>query len=528
VWCLSGKYKSNIRLIKALPYCQAVISGLLLGLAWNSIIPTISLFVAFIPILFLLQNTNNHNTKIFNLSFLAFLIFHFIVVWWLSQSSVIGFIVIVLLNSFFMAIVILLCFLSWKKHGSIIGILSFLLFWLSFEYIHYRWEFSWPFMNLGNWLGQIPEIIQWYEYTGVLGGTLWILIINILLFLFVKNLINKKFKQSILAISVSIFIVLVPVLISKSLYNNSIEIGTKVKIKIIQPNINPYTEKYNSKLFGNQIKRHFELAEESDSSQIDCYLFPESSFPVYLDEQQLRNNLFLQSIDSQIIMKTEKSVLGGLYSFKIVESDTLFYNTAFMLNSDIQIYHKSKLVMGVERMPFQQYLKFLKKLNFDFGGYSSSLTADNQRKVFFSKEGTMAIAPIICYESIYGEFVSEFIKKGAASIAVITNDGWWGDTPALPQILMHAQLRAIETRKYLARAANTGVSCFINQKGEIDSQTRPWEQNSLSGSIYQNKKLTFYTRNGDFIGRIALYSSIILILYRLSIHLKQKTANRRL
>jgi len=176
--------------------------------------------------------------------------------------------------------------------------------------------------------------------------------------------------------------------------------------------------------------------------------------------------------------------------------------------------------MGVEKMPFQNYLYFLKKWNLDFGGFNNSLTTDNQCKVFSSKEANLSIAPIICYESIYGEFVSDFIKQGAASIAVITNDGWWGNTPALSQILMHSQIRAIETRKSIARAANTGVSCFINQKGEIVGQSKAWEQNYLIGSILANNKLSFYTRNGDYIGKIALFGTFLILIF--SVYLKVK------
>lgn len=500
-----------------------LISGTLFVLAWNPFVKAFSLFFAFIPLLFLFENKQLAGSKVFNLSFFAFILFHLGTVWWLSNSSFPGFLIIISLNSLVMASVIWLSFLTYKQFGNSVGLISFVIYWLSFEYIHYRWELSWPFMNLGNWLGQTTEIIQWYEYTGVLGGTLWILLVNVSMFLFVKLLINKKIKLSIVSFFISIVIFLVPIILSKRICNSYIENGTEVKMKIIQPNINPYKEKYNSKLFKQQIGNQIELAKQNDTSQIDCYLFPESSFPVYLNEDSINTEKLIQQLDSQLISNRKTSVLGGLYSFRIVNKDTLFYNTAFMLNSNIETYHKSKLVIGVEKMPFQDYLQFLKKWNLDFGGYSSSLTTDDKRKVFYSSDSSLQIAPIICFESVYGQFVSEFIKSGATCIVVITNDGWWGDTPGYKQHLMHSQLRAIETRKSVARSANTGVSCFINQTGQIVKQSKAWDANYLTASLLANHTLTFYTRNGDFIGKIALSSSLLILIYSLYLYLANRT-----
>jgi apolipoprotein N-acyltransferase len=259
---------------------------------------------------------------------------------------------------------------------------------------------------------------------------------------------------------------------------------------------------------------------------VECYLFPESSFPVYLNENSIRINYLIQRLDNQLIKNKTTNILGGLYSYRAKNNDTSFYNTAFMFGSNIQIYHKSKLVIGVEKMPFQEYLHFLKNWNLDFGGFSSSLTTDNVRKVFYSCDSSLRIAPIICYESVYGQFVSEFINEGAKCIAVITNDGWWGDTPGNMQHLMHSQLRAVETRKSVARAANTGVSCFINQKGDIILQSKVWEQNYLIGSIHQNDIKTFYTRNGDYIGKISLFGSLLTLFYCLYLYLSTRIRKR--
>ena len=145
------------------------------------------------------------------------------------------------------------------------------------------------------------------------------------------------------------------------------------------------------------------------------------------------------------------------------------------------------------------------------GGITGSLGTQKDRSVFFSKD-KIGAAPVICYESIFGEFVGEYIKNGADFIFIITNDGWWGNTPGHRQHLEYARLRAIETRRSIARAANTGISGFIDQKGQMIVQNKYWIEDAINRKIKSNKALTFYVIYGDYLGRIAFGISIVLIL----------------
>jgi len=162
-------------------------------------------------------------------------------------------------------------------------------------------------------------------------------------------------------------------------------------------------------------------------------------------------------------------------------------------------------------MPYPQYLKFLKKLTLRLGGTFRSLGIQEEREVFTSSEDSIRIAPVICYESVYGEYVGDYIKAGANYIFVITNDGWWGNTPGHRQHNALSTLRAIETRRSVARSANTGISCLIDQKGDIISRLPYWERGALIGEINANDRLTFYVQHGDFIGIISFYITLILL-----------------
>lgn len=179
-------------------------------------------------------------------------------------------------------------------------------------------------------------------------------------------------------------------------------------------------------------------------------------------------------------------------------------------------------------MPYLHFLPFLEKFILDFGGVIGSLGTQNEREVFYHSNNKTSIAPVICYESAFGEHVSNYIKKGASLIFVITNDGWWGDTPGYKQHLNCSQLRAIENRRSIARSANTGILAFINQRGEIVSNTAWWEKSAIKDVLKTNNKITFYTRYGDYIGRLARFLSILLVLYLIVNHLIKKIIKKQL
>ena len=122
------------------------------------------------------------------------------------------------------------------------------------------------------------------------------------------------------------------------------------------------------------------------------------------------------------------------------------------------------------------------------------------------------IAPVICYESIFGEYHNGYIKKGAQAIFIMTNDGWWDNTAGHRQHLYFASLRAIETRRGIARSANTGISAFVNQRGDILQPTKYGEAVAIKGSLHLNDAITFYVRWGDIIARVALFLTAIFLL----------------
>jgi apolipoprotein N-acyltransferase len=176
-----------------------------------------------------------------------------------------------------------------------------------------------------------------------------------------------------------------------------------------------------------------------------------------------------------------------------------------------QFYHKSKLVPGVEKIPpmLSSVLK-----NIDLGGIVGSYGSQEERTVFPAPPAVpgLRLAPLICYESIYGDFAAQYVHNGATLLGLITNDGWWSDSPGYRQHLAYGALRCIETRRDLARSANTGISAFIDQRGTISHRTGWWVGASSRATVHLNTEETFYVRYGELIGRGAQVLAVLGLL----------------
>jgi apolipoprotein N-acyltransferase len=132
--------------------------------------------------------------------------------------------------------------------------------------------------------------------------------------------------------------------------------------------------------------------------------------------------------------------------------------------------------------------------------------------------------PTICYESIYGEFVAEHVRLGAGLLFIITNDGWWGNTEGHRQHLQYARLRAIETRRWIARSANTGISCFITPLGDLQEPQPYWQEAVIKANVTPATSFTFYVKYGDLISRGALIFCILLIVYSIILRFTNRKA----
>lgn len=512
-----------------------IFSALLLSVAWYEWSTGLFLLVAFIPLLFIedsISQSNNKgkNIKVLLYASITFFLWNVLTTWWIKNASFVGLVAAVLVTTMLMSVAFLLYSVVKRIWGCTIGYLGFILFWIMYEFAYSHGEISWPWLTLGNGFLFSTNLIQWYEYTGVFGGSLWVLVVNVLQYELFRNYYRNGIpvkEQKALFISV-ILVMILPIVVSLILFHTYKEKDDPREIVVVQPNIDPYM-KFNDIPQIEQTKIQIAEAAKLTTKNTDYVVAPETSISgqFWIDQLELVPDIRLIRNFQKSFPKLKYVV--GIYCYERYPSinnktktarplgnsgyyyDT--HNSAIQLDSTktIPIYHKSMLVTGVEKMPYTWLFKPLEKLTLRLGGIFRSHGIQDYREVFSASNDNTKIAPVICYESVFGEFVGEYIKEGANIIFVITNDGWWGDTPGHRQHNGLSQLRAIETRRSIARSANTGISCFINQRGEIIKKLTWWKRGAIKASVNLNDKITFYSRYGDYIGRTGFYLAIILL-----------------
>ncbi len=509
----------------------ALVSGLLLALSWpgRGIAPLI--FIAFIPLLYVTDQVLDKRyagLRAWPYIYFSFVIWNVLTTYWIMYASAEGAILAIFANSYFMSIVWMLFMRVKKIFGTFRGYVGLILLWLAFEYLHLDWDLSWPWLQIGNVFANNPQLIQWYEVTGNMGGTLWVLLVNIFIYETVKEYRNKRayFRSAL----ITSLLLIVPISISMVRYATYKEKENPIHVVCIQPNIDPW-QKFGQIPAIYQLNHLIELSVPHLNANTDYLIFPETAIPVQTNEDSLHRDFAVDTLQKVIAPYPKLKIITGISSYKFfkpgspvassasLQPDGWYYddyNAAVQIgNGDpYQVYHKSKLVPGPEMFPFAEALKPLQKRFFTkLGGQIGDFGTQKERSVFVNDDINVKAAPVICYESIYGAYCGEYVQNGANFIAISTNDAWWGDRPGYKQLLAYARLRSIETRRSIARSANTGISCFINQRGDVISPTKYNTSAAIEGTINGNDHITFYVEYGDYLGRAALWLSMLLLVF---------------
>jgi apolipoprotein N-acyltransferase len=524
----------------------AVASGLILSLGWFQWASGLFILAGFIPLLFVedffLANKNRYaSVNVFLYAWLAFGIWNLADTWWIWNATAVGMVAAVVINSFLMALIFWLFHLVRRAVPGKSGYFALIVFWTYWEYFYLNAEISWPWLNLGNAFANDTGIIQWYEYTGTLGGTVWVLVANVLLFGIIQHLVaTKKWQGKVFDSVLAAIWIFVPVIISQYIFHSYKEKGKPYNVVVIQPNIDPY-EKFVALSSEFQTQRILDLASLKADTSVDYFVAPETALNNDIWIDHLEENTAIQAVRRFLKPYPRAKFVVGITGYKSYNpgekltptarplgTTGLYYdsfNSAIQIDSTphIPIYHKSKLVVGVEKMPYPQYLGFLRKITLRLGGTFRSHATQPYRSVLRSPQDSMGVATVICYESVFGEFVTDYLKCGNTGfIFVMTNDGWWGNTPGYRQHFSFSRLRAIETRRDIARSANTGISGFINQRGDVLEKVGWWEPASLRREIYANTEMTYYAKHGDYLGRMAGWFSLLTALAAITHHLMNK------
>ncbi|MBQ3251495.1 MAG: apolipoprotein N-acyltransferase [Bacteroidales bacterium] len=472
----------------------------------------------------------------------AFVLWNAITTFWVCNATVGGGIFAVLANSLQMSTIFGLFRLSKKKFTGTLPYIFLMVTWIAWERFYFDAEISWPWLVLGNSFARTTWAIQWYEFTGSLGGSLWIWLSNLGIFGLLVSLSDGSWStwnikaKSAAVIGMAALLIAPPVIsgvIGKE-YKDSMHAEEMLDVLIVQPNIDPYnkfqalTQDQQNAILEGMITKELEYRKNDSTAAPLLVLTPETftsdiivgqyersrtwrRFTALLENYPNVNMLFGASaydyINSQEAPSYTARDLGhGLW----VES----HNSALMIDGSrrTEIFHKSKLVVAVEHTP---YPRFFCPIDNMLGGVMGRCVGQDEITLLNVEDIEGHKTPIgcaVCYESVYGEYYTDYIRKGARAMTIITNDAWWGDTPGYRQHLSYASLRAIETRRAIARCANTGISAIISPAGEIMQPTPWWEQAVIKGQIPLRDDITFFVSHGDITGRVCSFIHWLLLL----------------
>ena len=524
----------------------SVAGGILSGLAWTGWCTGLILLFAFVPF-FIIENYLYKNPKKFtpNACFIfvlpGFVIFSIISLGWMRVASLTGAICVIMGLSFLMAFSVWLAHVVRLRAGNLAGFISMISFWLTYELISLNVNIVSPWLNLGNGLSKDIIFIQWYEITGTGGGSLWILCSNLLLtVILINSLAEKKLNLQYSLIWLALF--LIPPAFSIIRYNTITQNQANgSEVVIIQPNTDPYMEKFTIP-FEDQMKRVITLAGNEISAATDWVITPETTIDDPANLDNLTGDKYVGMIKGMINNYPGINVVTGLVTYKLyppmdnaptvsarkIDASGLFYdhfNSAIQIDSgkNCAVYHKSKLVPGIEMQFSNGPTRLITKILPYLGGTKWGYGIQDERVCFQHTKTSMKIGPVICYESVFGKFVTEYVKKGAEALFIITNDGWWKNTDGYKQHLNFASLRAIETRRQIARSGNTGISCLIDIRGTRTIESDWWTKTVIKGKIFPETRITTYVKYGDLVLWIsAIVSAIILFVVFIVNPLKKK------
>jgi apolipoprotein N-acyltransferase len=513
-------------------YLLSLLTGILLWLAWphtgwNSLI-----FIAWVPLLIAEERIRSQFGFFFFL-WGAFLVWNVGATWWIWNSTGAGAAGAIVANSLIMCFPFMAYRFTKRKLGLTAGLAGFILYWLAYEYLHHNWELSWPWLTLGNSFANKPEWVKLYRFTGTSGGSLWVLLVNVILFnwWYIKTKTEKNSRIHILLVMVILLPIPIGVLLHKGPETMTAKAAktNTLNVVVVQPNVEAYTEKFSTPA-EVLTQRMIDLSNAAIDSNTRLVVWPETAIPSQAWENELETKPAFQLVNQFLVANPKVLLVTGIDSYILWGEDNPggmsirqtnsgqyyeAYNTAYGKSSGqaVQLYHKSKLVPGVESLP--SWLGFMSPVFDEFGGTSGSLGRSNAAKVFSTPGNPFHPAPVICYESIYSDYVTQYIRQGANIITVITNDGWWGNTAGHHQHMHYARLRAIETGLWVARSANTGISCFIDPEGNI-YQPQPWAtQAVIKMAVPPVNNPTFYAKKGDWLSKGALV--LALLLFALSL-----------
>jgi apolipoprotein N-acyltransferase len=498
----------------------ACLSGLLLTLIFPKFDVEILAWVSLVPLLFSIQGENPLTSFYlgFTTGFVSFLGILYWVIVAVNTYGGINFILsglILLLLVMYLSLYVgvfafLLNYVRRRMEWDVVVVAPFL--WVLLEYVRSFFLTGFPWATIGYSQYLNLPLIQAADITGVYGISFLIVLVNSAVYDLI-SIIGRGERSPPIRVGVVVLVILSAafgygVARTKKVENVSLQQG-KIKIGLAQGNIDQ-SIKWSTAYQETTLQIYQNLSRTLAREEPSLIIWPETATPFFFQSDRINQPRMLE-----IAEEAGTHLLFGSPSHDWVKGKRAkYYNSAYLLSPQGKVvgkYDKIHLVPFGEYVPFSRLLFFLESLS-AVGNLSPGKTVQN----LHCPQGDFGV--LICFEIIFPNLCRKFVNAGAEFLVTITNDAWFGRTSAPYQHLSMATFRAIENRVSIARAANTGISAFIDAKGEIQKRSDLFVQEALVGEISAKIEGTFYTRYGDVF---ALVSSAIAFLFVLLAYLKR-------
>ena len=534
---------------RSLLWILTLLSAALMSLPWLVPHTGALALVGFVPLLVAEEIASRLRVRHFWILYSsAFVLWNAATTFWVCNATVGGGIFAILANALQMSLIFGIFRFSRKRLAGVLPYLLLAFLWIAWE----RWylcsaQISWPWLVLGNAFADTTSLVQWYEWTGTLGGSLWVWACNLGVYALTGALSELAAVRSwtpaarIASLLGLTLVVAGPIVCSRVLYDSrgaSLAPGRSaegsVDVLIAQPNFDPY-QKFESMSRAEQnevlldlcaparrpgadtLRQTLILAPETFTS--DVILSPAGPvsptlevFRGFLSSCPARTSMLMGASTYEIYdTPASPSILARRYGKGWIRS----HNSALMFGAcgPVEVFHKSKLVVGTELTPYPKLFVPLDNwlsAKMGVGGLLARCEGQNGISLLHLRDGT-PVGCAVCYESVYGEYCAGYVREGAQMLSVITNDAWWGNAPGYRQHFNYSRLRAIELRRDIARCGNTGISAVIDCRGDVVQRGPWWERTALQSSVKLHSAQTLFVRYGDIVGRVSVLCACLLL-----------------
>jgi apolipoprotein N-acyltransferase len=525
-------------------YTLALLSGLMLGFSFPPSQLGVLACVGLVPLLIVLGDLEGPRGS-FRYMYLSMVVFHIITLNWTGGYAhgndpymMIAGAITMTIHPFFYFLPLGFYMLIKKHLGAWAAITAFPFLWVGYEYSHMLSEWSFPWLTIGNSQTYDLSAMQFVSFTGVLGLSFWIVVLNVIAYILYSGIASGAFpalswKAGGLAV-LFFGLYLVPKMYGSIVLATAppreaplSDAGQETTIGIIQSNIDPWAKWKGSadQALDTYIQMTDSLLSTTGGSTPDLVLWPETAVPYYLLQPSSRP---LLSALRQNVDRWNTAILTGFPHVRYYTDSTLappsakrssitgerydVYNAAAWIQpgvDTIRWYGKMKMVPLAERVPYADAFYYLDFLRWGVGIGGWQIGPDS---VIFVEENTgVRFCTMICYESTYPGFVAAFVRKGAEFIAIITIDSWWDRMSGAFQHQQFSILRAIENRRWVARCAVGGISCFIDPYGRVYDRTGLFTRTAILRTIEARDQMTYYTLHGDQLGQLCLLLTALFL-----------------